>query len=115
MTRDDFHKLFKSPGPVVLPVIHVTDNDQAARNVAIAIEEGAAGGFGSHVMQFLAWEGLMDKGLKVRPMTLPDIFQDQDKPELQYAEAGLQAENIVDTVLKALRWNETPVTDGARA
>jgi len=45
MTRDDFHKLFKSPGPVVLPVIHVTDNDQAARNVAIAIEEGAAGVF----------------------------------------------------------------------
>ena len=39
MTRDDFHKLFKSPGPVVLPVIHVTDNDQAARNVAITIEE----------------------------------------------------------------------------
>jgi len=45
MTRDDFHKLFKSPGPVVLPVIHVTDNDQAVRNVAIVIEEGAAGVF----------------------------------------------------------------------
>lgn len=45
MTRDDFHKLFKSPGPVVLPVIHVTDNEQAVRNVAIAIEEGAAGVF----------------------------------------------------------------------
>jgi 1-deoxy-D-xylulose-5-phosphate synthase len=48
-------------------------------------------------------------------MRLPDIFQDQDKPDLQYAEAGLNAENIVDTVLKALRYNEAAVADGARA
>lgn len=45
MKRSDFHKLFKSPGPVVLPVIHVTDNEQAERNVAITISEGAAGAF----------------------------------------------------------------------
>jgi 1-deoxy-D-xylulose-5-phosphate synthase len=77
--------------------------------VLITIEEGAAGGFGSHVMQFLAWEGLLDKGLKVRPMTLPDIFQDQDTPERMYAEAGLDADGIVLTALNALgRSNEVP-------
>jgi 1-deoxy-D-xylulose-5-phosphate synthase len=49
-------------------------------------------------------------------MRLPDVFQDQDKPELQYAEAGLNAEHIVDTVLKALRYNEAVAADGgARA
>ena len=68
----------------------------------ITIEEGAVGGFGSHVMQFLAWEGLLDKGLKVRPMTLPDIFQDQDTPEHMYAQAGLDANGIVRRCLT--RW-----------
>src|SRR6202012_1668885 len=67
--------------------------------VLITIEEGSAGGFGSHVMQFLAWDGLMDRGLKVRPMTLPDIFQDQDTPEKMYAAAGLNADGIVHTIL----------------
>ena len=77
--------------------------------VLITIEEGAAGGFGAHVMQFLAWEGLLDKGLKMRPMTLPDIFQDHDTPEKQYAQAGLDADGIVATVLNALgRESEAP-------
>ncbi len=81
--------------------------------VLITIEEGAAGGFGSHVMQFLAWEGLMDKGLKVRPMTLPDIFQDHDTPERQYAQAGLDADGIVKVALSALgRSNEVPTAVG---
>ena len=81
--------------------------------VLITIEEGAAGGFGSHVMQFLAWEGLMDKGLKVRPMTLPDIFQDQDTPEKMYAQAGLDADGIVKVALSALgRSNEVPTVVG---
>ena len=81
--------------------------------VLITIEEGAAGGFGSHVMQFLAWEGLLDKGLKVRPMTLPDIFQDQDTPERQYAQAGLDADGIVKVALSALgRSNEVPTAVG---
>jgi 1-deoxy-D-xylulose-5-phosphate synthase len=70
--------------------------------VLITIEEGAAGGFGAHVMQFLAWDGLLDKGLKIRPMVLPDIFQDQDTPERMYEQAGLDAEGIVATALKAL-------------
>ena len=84
--------------------------------VLITIEEGAAGGFGSHVMQFLAWEGLMDRGLKVRPMTLPDIFQDQDTPEKMYAQAGLDADGIVLTALNALgRSNEVPKAVAGRA
>ena len=48
--------------------------------VLITIEEGAAGGFGAHVMHFLAHDGLLDRGLKIRPMTLPDVFQDHDSP-----------------------------------
>jgi 1-deoxy-D-xylulose-5-phosphate synthase len=70
--------------------------------VLITIEEGAAGGFGAHVMHFLAHDGLLDRGLKVRPMTLPDIFQDQDTPEKMYAQAGLDADGIVAMALKAL-------------
>ena len=69
--------------------------------VLITIEEGAAGGFGAHVMQFLAWDGAMDRGLKIRPMVLPDIFQDQDTPEKMYERAGLDADGIVATALKA--------------
>ena len=83
--------------------------------VAVTIEEGAIGGLGAHVLTMASDQGLIDAGLKLRTMRLPDLFQDQDKPELQYAEAGLNAENIVDTVLKALRYNEAVVTDGARA
>ncbi|HWD27642.1 MAG TPA: 1-deoxy-D-xylulose-5-phosphate synthase [Rhizomicrobium sp.] len=70
--------------------------------VLITIEEGAVGGFGSHVMQFLAWEGLLDRGLKVRPMALPDRFQDHDTPDRMYEAAGLDAKAIVATVLNAL-------------
>jgi 1-deoxy-D-xylulose-5-phosphate synthase len=70
--------------------------------VLITIEEGAAGGFGAHVMHFMAHDGLLDRGLKVRPMTLPDVFQDHDTPEKMYARAGLNADGIVHTVLSAL-------------
>ena len=70
--------------------------------VLITIEEGAMGGFGAFVLHFLASEGLLDRGLKVRTMTLPDVFQEHDKPELQYALAGLDADGIVSTVLGAL-------------
>ena len=81
--------------------------------VLITIEEGSAGGFGSHVLQFLAWEGLLDKGLKVRPMTLPDVFQEHDTPERMYAEAGLDADGIVLVALNALgRSNEAPAVIG---
>ena len=70
--------------------------------VLITIEEGAAGGFGAHVMHFMAHDGLLDRGIKIRPMTLPDVFQDQDTPEKLYAQAGLDADGIVRTALHAL-------------
>jgi 1-deoxy-D-xylulose-5-phosphate synthase len=83
--------------------------------VAVTVEEGAVGGFGAHVLTLASDEGLTDAGLKLRTMRLPDRFQDQDKPEKQYDEAGLNAEHIVDTVLKALRHNSAGVVEGARA
>jgi len=83
--------------------------------VAVTIEENAVGGLGAHVLTMASDAGLIDNGLKLRTMRLPDIFQDQDKPEAQYDEAGLNAPNIVDTVLKALRWNEATAEGGARA
>ncbi len=70
--------------------------------VLITIEEGAAGGFGAHVLHFMAGDGLLDNGLRVRTMTLPDFYIDQDKPEKQYDIAGLNAPHIVATALKAL-------------
>ncbi|MFV3129282.1 1-deoxy-D-xylulose-5-phosphate synthase [Niveispirillum sp. KHB5.9] len=70
--------------------------------VLITIEEGSIGGFGSHVLHHLAVEGLLDIGCKVRPMVLPDTYQDHDSPVKQYEQAGLQARDIVNTALKAL-------------
>src|SRR3954451_9268366 len=70
--------------------------------VLITIEEGAIGGFGSHVLQLLAERGVLDRGLKIRPMILPDRFLDQDKPERMYAQAGLDAKSIVAQVFEAL-------------
>ena len=70
--------------------------------VLITVEEGAIGGFGSHVLQFLAEDGLLDAGLKVRPMVLPDRFIDQDKPEAMYAAAGLDAAGIAAKAFDAL-------------
>ncbi|MBL0966220.1 MAG: 1-deoxy-D-xylulose-5-phosphate synthase [Blastomonas sp.] len=90
----------------------------ATHEVCVTVEEGAIGGFGAHVLTMASDEGLIDAGLKLRTLRLPDVFQDQDKPEKQYAEAGLDAEGIVETVLKALRHNSAGVSvvgDGARA
>jgi len=70
--------------------------------VLITIEEGAIGGFGSHVLHHLATLGMLDRGLKIRPMTLPDRFQDQDAPAKQYEQAGLNARHIVAQALEAL-------------
>jgi 1-deoxy-D-xylulose-5-phosphate synthase len=83
--------------------------------VAVTIEEAAVGGLGAHVLTMASDHGLIDTGLKLRTMRLPDRFQDQDKPEKQIAEAGLDSEAIVDTVLKALRHNSAGVVEGARA
>ncbi len=70
--------------------------------VLITIEEGAVGGFGSHVSHFLSHEGLLDHGLKFRPLVMPDIYMDQAKPEDMYLKAGLDRAGIIDTAFKAL-------------
>ncbi|WP_262030808.1 1-deoxy-D-xylulose-5-phosphate synthase [Microvirga sp. Mcv34] len=71
--------------------------------VLVTVEEGSIGGFGSYVLQLLADKGALDRGtLKVRSMVLPDIYQDQDKPERMYAKAGLDAAGIVTRVFEAL-------------
>jgi 1-deoxy-D-xylulose-5-phosphate synthase len=70
--------------------------------VLITIEEGSIGGFASQVLQDLATAGLLDHGLKVRPMILPDVFIDQASPARQYAQAGLDTPAIVSTALAAL-------------
>ncbi|WP_242416197.1 1-deoxy-D-xylulose-5-phosphate synthase [Sphingomonas panni] len=79
--------------------------------VAVTVEEGSVGGLGAHVLTFASDTGLIDAGLKLRTMRLPDTFQDQDSPQKQYDEAGLNAPQIVDTVLQALRWNESGATE----
>ena len=73
--------------------------------VAVTIEEGAIGGLGAHVLTLASDLGLIDYGLKLRTLPLPDLFQDQNKPEKQYADARLDADAIIDTVLTALRHN----------
>jgi 1-deoxy-D-xylulose-5-phosphate synthase len=78
--------------------------------VAVTIEEGAIGGLGAHVLTLASDEGLIDTGLKLRTMRLPDSFQDHDKPDKQYDEARLNAPDIVNTVLSALRHNATSDT-----
>jgi 1-deoxy-D-xylulose-5-phosphate synthase len=70
--------------------------------VLITVEEGSVGGFAAHVLQYLASAGLLDHGLKVRPLILPDRFIDHASPAKQYAEAGLDAPHIVATALAAL-------------
>ncbi|WP_421860062.1 1-deoxy-D-xylulose-5-phosphate synthase [Parvibaculum sp.] len=83
------------------------DEDLIARlarehEVLITVEEGSIGGFSSHVLDFLARSGALDRGLKVRPMAMPDIFIDQDKPEKMYDAAGLNAAQIAETAVAAL-------------
>ena len=68
----------------------------------ITVEEGSVGGFGAFVLHLLAERGALDRGLKIRTLTLPDIFQDHDKPEVMYAQAGLDADGIVRAALRAL-------------
>ena len=70
--------------------------------VVITVEEGAIGGFGSHVLHHLAMNGLLDHGLKIRTMVLPDVFLDHDSPQAQYDQAGLSARHIVAMALSAL-------------
>ena len=73
--------------------------------VLLTIEEGSIGGFGSFVMQTLAEHGVLDRGLKIRSMVLPDIFIDHDSPNAMYAQAGLDAKGIVAKAFEALGQN----------
>jgi 1-deoxy-D-xylulose-5-phosphate synthase len=73
--------------------------------VLLTIEEGSIGGFGAYVLQTLAEHGVLDRGLKVRSMMLPDIFIDQDSPNAMYAQAGLDAKGIVAKAFEALGQN----------
>ncbi len=85
------------------PLDHELILKLAARHkLLITIEEGGAGGFGAHVLTLLSEAGALEKGLKVRVMTLPDKFQDQDKPDRMYAAGGLDAKGIVAKAIAAL-------------
>jgi 1-deoxy-D-xylulose-5-phosphate synthase len=79
----------------------------------ITVEEGAMGGFGAFVLHYLAAEGALDNGLKIRTLTLPDRFQDHDKPEKMYADAGLDAQGIAASAMKALGFSEADIAKAA--
>jgi 1-deoxy-D-xylulose-5-phosphate synthase len=76
-----------------------------SHEVVVTIEEGSIGGFGSHVAQLLSNRGVFDKGLKFRSMTLPDLFLDQDTPDIMYKKAGLDCDSIVDNIENVLKSN----------
>ncbi len=83
--------------------------------VMIMVEEGSVGGFGSHVLHHLATTGLLDRGLRVRSLVLPDQFIDQDTPALMYERAGLSAPGIVETAFGALGREWVDRQEGGRA
>ena len=86
----------------------------STHEVLVTVEEASVGGFGAHVLTLASDEGLLDNGLKIRTLRLPDAFQEHGKPDDQYAEAGLDAAGIVRAVLGALRHNSVGIA-GARA
>jgi 1-deoxy-D-xylulose-5-phosphate synthase len=85
----------------------------ATHEVVVTVEEASVGGLGAHVLTLASDAGLMDAGLKIRTMRLPDMFQEHDSPQKQYDEAGLNAPQIVETVLKALRHNSAGVEEAS--
>ncbi len=82
--------------------VALTERLAREHQVLITIEEGSVGGYGSFVAHHLAWRGLLDGGLKFRPMCLPDSYIDHENPRKQYDEARLNAQHIVETALRAL-------------
>ncbi|MAP95567.1 MAG: 1-deoxy-D-xylulose-5-phosphate synthase [Ponticaulis sp.] len=85
------------------PLDHHLINQLAEHHeVVLTIEEGSVGGFGSFTLQYLAQSGRLDRGLKIRSMVLPDVFLDQNKPELMYDMAGLNARHIAENAISAL-------------
>ena len=71
----------------------------------MTVEEGSIGGFGSHVVNFVSKKGLLDANLKFRSLTLPDVFIDQDTPEIMYKIANLDSNSIEEKVLDVLNSN----------
>ena len=89
------------------PLDHALIRDLSlTHDLVITIEEGAIGGFGAHVMDYMSGEGLLDGDLKVRTLKLPDVFQDHGNPVHMYRDAGLDADGIVKAVLKAFGHND---------
>jgi 1-deoxy-D-xylulose-5-phosphate synthase len=78
--------------------------------VMVTVEEGSVGGFGSHVMQYLSDQSLLDGALKFRSFVLPDIFIDHDAPAKMYDVAGLNAEQIVARVAELMQADITPLS-----
>lgn len=85
----------------------------ATHEVIVTVEEASVGGLGAHVLTLASDAGLMDTGLKIRTMRLPDMFQEHDAPQKQYDQAGLNAPQIVETVLTALRHNSAGVEEAS--
>ncbi len=82
-----------------------------SHEVIVTVEEASIGGLGAHVLTMASDHGLLDAGLTIRTLRLPDTFQDHDNPDKQYDTAGLNAPQIVDCVLKALRFNSTELAE----
>lgn len=87
------------------------DRLMRSHEVIITAEEGAIGGLGAHVLTHASDTGMLDDGLKIRTLRLPDKFQDHADPSRQYSEAGLDADGIVHCALKALRHNSVTIDD----
>jgi 1-deoxy-D-xylulose-5-phosphate synthase len=85
----------------------------SSHEALITVEEGSIGGFGSFVLQQLAEDGFLDKGLRARAMVLPDVYLDHDSPDKLYAKAGLDTAGIVAKVLAVL--GKTPAAAEAAA
>ena len=77
--------------------------------VLMTVEEGSVGGFASHVLELLAGEGVLDRGLKFRPLVLPDVFVEHDSPANMYAAAALDAPGIAAAALTALKKERIPL------
>ena len=90
------------PAPPASAQAHPQRSGGVGRAVDAAVPAGGVGGLGAHVLTFASDSGLIDAGLKLRTMRLPDVFQDQDKPEAMYAQAGLDAEGIARGAMAAL-------------
>lgn len=81
----------------------------------MTVEEGSGGGFGAHVLEFMAADGLLGNGLKVRTLTLPDRFIDHAAPAAMYEEAGLNAQGIVASIREMLGITKSAGSEPKRA